>query len=88
MERRVAKWLFSEVPEGKITDAIAGFLKAEALNSEPWKENEFLLAKCYIHEKQFQDAAKWLDKALKTKSESPQVTYQHYSSTCILICFD
>nr|XP_018915686.1 PREDICTED: regulator of microtubule dynamics protein 1-like isoform X2 [Bemisia tabaci] len=72
MERRVAKWLFSEVPEGKVTDAIAGFLKAEALNADPWKENEFLLAKCYIHEKQYQDAAKWLDKALKTKSDSPQ----------------
>lgn len=73
MERRVASWLFAEVPEGTVENAIAGFEKTEELNPKPWKENRLLLAKCYIHLKKYEVAVKWLDKALEVPAVNSEV---------------
>ncbi|XP_065214678.1 regulator of microtubule dynamics protein 1-like isoform X2 [Planococcus citri] len=70
MERKVASWLFAEVPKGTVENAIADFQKTEELNPKPWKENRLLLGKCYIAQKQYDVAVKWLDKAL----EVPAIT--------------
>jgi len=75
MERRLASWIFAEVPEGSVDEAIKGFLKTEELNPKPWKENKFLLAKAYILKGEYGMALSWLDKALAV----PAVTSEEKS---------
>lgn len=73
MERKVASWLFAEVPKGTVENAIADFQKTEDLNPKPWKENRLLLGKCYIAQKQYDVAVKWLDKALEVPAITSEV---------------
>lgn len=73
LERRAASWLFAEVPQGTVENAIAGFTKTEELNPKPWKENRLLLAKCYIAKKEYKTAVQWLDKALEVTAVNSEV---------------
>ncbi len=73
IERRVASWLFGEVPTGTVENAIAGFLKTEELIPYEWKENKLLLAKCYVQLKDYKKALEWLDKALNVPPRNSQV---------------
>lgn len=75
MERRVAGWLFSEVPKGTIENALELFKKTEKLKPEPWKENKLLIAKCYIAQKDYSTAVSWLDQALGVPSISKKVVF-------------
>lgn len=68
MERKAASWLFAEVPQGTVENAIKGFEKTEQLKDKPWKENRLLLAKCYIAQKKYDVAVRWLDKALEVNA--------------------
>lgn len=87
MERKVASWLFAEVPKGTVENAIADFQKTEELNPKPWKENRLLLAKCYIFQRQYDVAVKWLDKAaevtaITSEVNNPRVTVANGLMTC------
>lgn len=73
MERKVASWLFAEVPQGTVENAIKLFEKTEQLRPEPWKENRLLLAKCYLAQKKYDLTVHWLDKALELKAGNSEV---------------
>lgn len=69
----MAGWLFAEVPQGTVENAIALFEKTEELKPHPWKENRLWLAKCYIQAKKYDVAFKWLDKALEVPAINSEV---------------
>ncbi|XP_054280783.1 regulator of microtubule dynamics protein 1-like [Macrosteles quadrilineatus] len=72
LEKKVANTLFGEVPPGTYKQAIDSLLEAEKLNSTAWKENRLLLAKCYVGEKNYQEALEWLDKAKEIPAASAE----------------
>jgi len=72
LERKVANTLFGDVPPGTYKEAITSLLEAERLNPVQWKENQLLLAKCYIAERDYKQALQWLDSAKEIASVSAE----------------
>ncbi|KAF0286652.1 Regulator of microtubule dynamics protein 2 [Amphibalanus amphitrite] len=65
IERRAAAALFGSVPQSTTEEALQCLLKAEELSKKPWLENRYIIARCYIDDKKYKDAIKWIDKAVK-----------------------
>lgn len=64
-DRRIASWLYGEVPSGTIAEAIDNFLKFERESPIQLKDCHLHLAKCYIAINNYETAVEWLEKALQ-----------------------
>ncbi|VVC25988.1 Tetratricopeptide-like helical domain [Cinara cedri] len=64
-DRRIASWLYEEVPKGTVAEAIELFLKFENESPIQLKDCRLHLAKCYITKNEYDTAVHWLEQALK-----------------------
>lgn len=71
-ERKFARIIVSDLDEPSIQDALFNCLKCEELAPTPWKENQLLIAKCYVEDGEYKKAVEWLDKA----KAIPVVSYE------------
>lgn len=64
-DRRIASWLYGEVPKGTIPEAIELFLKFQRESPIQLKDCHLHLAKCYLAKNEYENAVNWLEKALQ-----------------------
>lgn len=85
-DRRIASWLYGEVPKGTVEEAINMFLKFEDESPIQLKDCRVHLAKCYIALNEYHTAVHWLEQALQLPVKDSEVskihnyvTQSHYS---------
>jgi len=74
LDRRIASWLYGEVPKGTIAEAIEMFLKFEQESPIQLKDCRLHLAKCYIAKHEFQTGVNWLEQALHLPVKDSEVS--------------
>jgi len=74
LDRRIASWLYGEVPKGTIAEAIELFLKFEQESPIQLKDCRLHLAKCYIAKREFQTGVSWLEQALQLPVKDSEVS--------------
>lgn len=72
-DRRVASWLYGEVPKGTISEAIELFLKFQRESPIQLKDCYLHLAKCYIAKKEYETAVNWLEQVLQLPVKDSEV---------------
>lgn len=73
-DRRIASWLYGEVPKGTVAEAIELFLKFERESSIQLKDCRLHLAKCYISKNEYDTAVHWLEQALQLPVKDSEVS--------------
>lgn len=73
-DRRIASWLYGEVPKGTIEEAIDLFLKFERESPIQLKSCRLHLAKCYIARNEYDTAVDWLEQALQLPVKDSEVS--------------
>ncbi|XP_050435657.1 regulator of microtubule dynamics protein 1-like [Adelges cooleyi] len=71
-ERRIASWLYGEVPKGTVPEAIELFLKFEKESPIQLKDCRLHLAKCFIATKEYEMAVQWLEQALQLPTKDSE----------------
>lgn len=73
-DRRIASWLYGEVPKGTVAEAIELFLKFESESPIQLKDCRLHLAKCYIAKNEFDTAVNWLEQVLQLPVKDSEVS--------------
>lgn len=73
-DRRIASWLYGEVPKGTVEEAIDLFLKFERESPIQLKDCRLHLAKCYIAKNEYQTAVHWLEQVLQLPVKDSEVS--------------
>lgn len=73
-DRRIASWLYGEVPKGTVAEAIELFLKFERESPIQLKDCRLHLAKCYIAKNECDTAVSWLEQALQLPVKDSEVS--------------
>lgn len=76
-DRRIASWLYGEVPNGTIAEAIENFLRFERESPIQLKDCHLHLAKCHIATNNYDTAVEWLEKALQLPVKDSEVSKIH-----------
>ncbi|XP_050533267.1 regulator of microtubule dynamics protein 1-like isoform X1 [Daktulosphaira vitifoliae] len=71
-ERRIASWLYGEVPKGTVPEAIELFLKFERESPIQLKDCRLHLAKCFIAKKEYEMALQWLEQVLQLPTKDSE----------------
>lgn len=66
--QRKAAGLLGTLPTSTYEEAISYFEAAEAVNPRPFPPNWLFMAKCYVDQKKWAEAKKWLTKILEFDS--------------------
>lgn len=72
-DRRIAGWLYGEIPKGTVAEAIEMFLKFERESPIQLKDCRLHLAKCYIANNEFGTAVNWLEQVLQLPVKDSEV---------------
>lgn len=72
-DRRIASWLYGEVPKGTVAEAIEMFLKFEQESPIQLKDCRLHLAKCYIANNEYNTAVSWLEQVLQLPIKDSEV---------------
>lgn len=73
-DRRIASWLYGEVPKGTVAEAIEMFLKFERESPIQLKDCRLHLAKCYIAKAEYDTAVEWIEQALQLPAKDSEVS--------------
>lgn len=73
-DRRIAGWLYGEVPKGTIENAIELFLKFEQESPIQLRDCRLHLAKCYIAKGEYGSAVHWLEQVLQLPVKDSEVS--------------
>lgn len=84
-DRRIASWLYGEVPKGTLVEAIELFLKFEQESPIQLKDSRLHLAKCYIEKNEYDKAVEWLEQLLKLPAKDSEVSCTVFKVYLIII---
>lgn len=73
-DRRIASWLYGEVPKGTVAEAIELFLKFESESPIQLKDSRLHLAKCYIARNEYDLAINWIEQTLHLPTKDSEVS--------------